>query len=185
VVGRLVEQQKVGLFGEGLGEGGAADFAAGQVHGGLGGIEAEGLQPGLSGPVIRAARLGVVRQGLAGDDRLLGDIGKAGAGLDGAVAGVGLYQAHDHLHQGRLAGPVATDKGGAGARLDGDVDPVEQRALAVLETDVLEGDERRTGSHGNPGHARLGMGATGRPRGRRRPYRWCGALWPPVAAFAP
>ncbi len=39
---------------------------------------------------------------------------------------------------------------GAGARFDGHVDTVEQWALTVLKTDILEGDEGGTGSHGGP-----------------------------------
>ena len=81
VVGRLVEQQQVRLFGEGLGEGGAADFTARQVHRRLLGVETEGGQPGLGGPALGPFGGGVVQQGLAGDDGFLGDIGEACAGL--------------------------------------------------------------------------------------------------------
>ena len=171
VVGRLVEQQQVGLFGKGLGEGGAAGFAAGQVHGGFLGVEAEGGQPGLRGPAFGPFRGGVFEQGPVGmggtgvwrvrahplcgrrQVGFLRDIGEAGAGLDGTVAGVGLDQAHDHLHQGRLAGPVPADEGRAGARLNRDVDAVKQWPLAILEADVVERDERGTGSHANLGRA--------------------------------
>ena len=52
VVGRLVEQQQIGLFSEGLGEGGAADLTAGQVHGRLFRIKTECRQPGLGGPAL-------------------------------------------------------------------------------------------------------------------------------------
>jgi hypothetical protein len=47
VVGGLVQQDDVGVLGEGLGQRGAAGFAAGQALGGLGGVEAEGVEPGL------------------------------------------------------------------------------------------------------------------------------------------
>ncbi|MNJ46401.1 hypothetical protein D3C77_415290 [compost metagenome] len=55
VVGRLVQQQQVGLFGEGLGEGGAADLAAGQPLRRLVRVEAEGLQPAFGGPALGLA----------------------------------------------------------------------------------------------------------------------------------
>ncbi|MND87406.1 hypothetical protein D3C80_794060 [compost metagenome] len=132
VVGRLVQQQQVGLFGKSFCEGGAADLAARQPLRRLGRVEAEGLQPAFGGPALGLARGGVVGERLAGDDRFLRDIGEAGAGLDRAVARVGLDQAHDHLHQGGLARPVAPDQGGAAARLHRHVDAVEQRAGAVL-----------------------------------------------------
>ena len=54
VVGRLVKQQQVGLFGKGLGQGSPAVLATGQVDGGLFRIEAEGGQPGLGGPALGA-----------------------------------------------------------------------------------------------------------------------------------
>src|SRR5690606_38135377 len=139
-----------GLFGEGFGQGGAAGLAAGQPLRGLGGVEAEGGQPRLGGPGLGLARTGVVQQGVAGDVRLLRDVGEAGTGLDRAVAAVGLDQAHDDLHQGGLARAVPPDQGGAAARLDGEVDAVEQGAGTVLETDVLEGDEGRSGGHWRP-----------------------------------
>ncbi|MNS53090.1 hypothetical protein D3C72_858340 [compost metagenome] len=148
VVGRLVQQQDVGLFGESLGQGGAAGLAAGQVLRRLLRVEAEGGQPAFGGPALGPAGRGIVQQGVARDLGLLRHIGEAGAGLDGAVAAVGLDQTHDHLHQGRLAGPVATDHGGAAARLDRQIDPVEQRALTILQTDIFKGDEGGTSSHG-------------------------------------
>jgi hypothetical protein len=70
VVGRLVEQQHVGLLGEGLGQGGAAGFAAREALVPFG-IEAEGLQGGLGLVVLGAAGGAVVQQGVAGDLRLL------------------------------------------------------------------------------------------------------------------
>ena len=148
VVGRLVQQQQVGFFGEGLGEGGAADLPARQALRRLVRVEAEGLQPAFGGPALGLARGGVIGERLAGDDRLLRDIGEAGAGLERAVARVRLDQSHDHLHQGGLARPVAADQGGAAARLHRHVDAVKQRAGTVLKADVFESDEGGSGGHG-------------------------------------
>ncbi len=75
-------------------------------------------------------------------------IGKAGAGLNGAVAAVGLDQAHDHLHQGGLARTVATHKGGTRAGFYGKVHAGKQRALSVLKVDVFKCNKGRSGSHG-------------------------------------
>ncbi|MNU83683.1 hypothetical protein D3C71_733880 [compost metagenome] len=160
VVGRLVQHQDVGFLGEGLGESGAAGLAARQADGRFFRVEAEGGQPAFGGPALGAAGGGVVQQGVALHVRLLRDIGEAGAGLNRAVARVLLDQAHDDLHQGRLAGPVAPDQGGAAARFNREIDTVEQRTLAVLETDVLEGDER--GASGHEDNA-IGKGKEGRP----------------------
>src|SRR5690606_19697693 len=123
------------------------DLAARQALCGLVRVEAEGLQPAFGGPAFGLARSGVIGQGFAGDDRFLRDIGEAGAGLDRSVARVRLDQAHDDLHQGGLARPIAADQGGAAARLHRHVDAVEQRAGTVLQADVLEGDERRARGH--------------------------------------
>ena len=148
VVGRLVEQHKVRLFGEGLGERGAADLAARQVDRRLGGIKAEGGEPGLGRPGLGLTRGGIVEQGVAGDHRFLRHIGKPDAGLDGAFAGVRLDLAHDDLHQGGFSGAIPSHETGPGARLDRDVDALEQGTGAVLQTDVLEGNKRRARGHG-------------------------------------
>ena len=150
VVGRLVQQQQVGLFGEGLGQGGATGLAAGQALRGFFGVQTEGGQPALGRPGLGLAGRGVVQKGFAGDVRFLRHIGETDGGLDRTVAAVGLDQAHDHLHQGGLAGAVAADEGRAAARFDREVDAVEEGALAVLKADVLECDEGGSGCHWRP-----------------------------------
>ena len=61
---------------------------------------------------------------------------------DDAVAAVGLGQAGQHPQQGRLAGAVAADQAGAHARLQRQVDAVEQHARPVGQAHVLQGDDR-------------------------------------------
>ena len=148
VVGRLVQQQQVRLFGEGASEVGAARLAAGEALCGLFGVQAEGLQPLVGGPGIGAARGRVIAQGRADDGGLLRDIGEASAGLQRAFARVRLDQAHDQPHQSGLARAVPADQAGVLARLDGQVDAVEQGERAVLQADVAEGNERGAGHGG-------------------------------------
>jgi hypothetical protein len=146
VVGRLVQQQHVGLFGEGARQGGAALLATRQALCALLGIQAEVSQGGLSLVVLGAAGGAVVQQGVAGDLRLLTDEDDLGAGLHRALAAVGLDAlVGQDLQQCALARAVAADQAGAHARLQGQVDAVEQGLGAVGETDILEGENRRAG----------------------------------------
>src|SRR5690606_27993559 len=78
---------------------------------------------------------------------------------------VRLDQAHDDLHQGGLARPVAADQGCAAARLHRHVDAVEQRAGAVLKAGGLEGDER--GARGHEHQSARGGDAYSAARGPR------------------
>ncbi len=142
VVGGLVEQQHVGLFGEGSGQGGAADLAARQARGPLGGVEAEALQLGLGAVRRRAAGNGVVQEGGAGDSRLLRHLNHPGGRRHGAFAGIGFGRAGQDAQQGRLAGAVAAHQAGAGPRLQSDVDAVEQLHGTVAQGHVLEGQDR-------------------------------------------
>ncbi len=56
---------------------------------------------------------------------LLHEAREVGAGLAEDLAAVGLYVARDQLHEGGFAGAVATDQADAFARIDLEVDVVE------------------------------------------------------------
>ena len=138
VVGRFVQQQDVRLFSEGASQGRAADFAARQARGRLGRIHAEHVERGFPAMRLCAAQGDVVQQRLAGDLRLLRDVGDAGGRLDAALAVIGLDLASEDLQQGGLARAVATDQAGARTRLHRQVDAVEQHLRPVGETDILK-----------------------------------------------
>ncbi len=143
VVGGLVEQDDVGVLGEGAGQRRAADLAAGEALGGLFGVETEIGEPCLSLVVLGAAGRGVVEQGRAGDLRLLWHEGDAGPRRDVALAAVRLDLAGQDAQQRRLAGAVAAHQAGADPRIEGQVDAVEQHQRTVGEPDVLQGEDWR------------------------------------------
>ena len=159
---------------------------------GLGRIEAEGL-PAPPRPVQGSAppAVGVVEQGLAGDVRLLRhDRRCAVPGWTNALAGVGLDLAGHDAHQGRLAGAVAADQAGAGARLERQVDAVEQLHRPVRQADVVQSEDGRAGAMVPRAHGwRAGSGAAsalrplrrGRRPGRRRSSARAIRRRPPVA----
>ena len=71
------------------------------------------------------------------EQRLLRHGGEAHAALHDALAIVECDVARDAAQQRRFAGAVAADQRQPFARLDGQVDPVEQRDVAVGEMNVL------------------------------------------------
>ena len=142
MIGRLVQQQDVGVPGEGRGQGRPPDLAARQAFGRLGGRQAKRLQGGLG--FVRRGSGGdqVVEDGRAGDHRLLGDPGDAQAGNLGFLAIVDLHLAGQDSEQGGLTRPVPANQAGAAAEFEGEVDPVEKHARSVCETDLPEGEDR-------------------------------------------
>ena len=79
--------------------------------------------------------------------------------LDGA--GVHVVEAGEQAGHGRLAGPGRAHEGDRGARLDGEVEAVEDRVgVVVAEADVGEADAARA-LGGGAGRQRLRMGRVG------------------------
>ena len=169
MVGRLVEQQDVGLRREHARERGAARFAAGEPCG----IFLAG-QPELLEQIARAVRLVARRKagfhigergGKAGEVRLLREVAHRRARLREARAAVGLDEPRRDLEQGRLARAVAPDQAHALALADRELGAFEQRRAAEGEVDVLQREQGR-------GHARRlrrrGRGGQGLARKLRR-----------------
>jgi len=158
VVGRLVEQQQVGLRGQGAGEQGAALQAAGEGGEFLRGRQADGVDQVLDPNVALPLLLMVVVIGpqAGGDDVMhrarevgrdfLGEPAVDRAGRPEDVARVGLHVAHDDLHEGGLARAVAPEQAHALARIDLEVDFFQDRGAAEVEADVEQIEQR---GHGN------------------------------------
>ena len=167
MVGRFVQQQDVGVPGKGRGQGRPPDLAARQAFRRLGGRQAKGLQGGLGFVRRGAGGDQVIKDGRAGDHRLLWDPGDAQAGNLGLLAVIDLHLAGQDSEQGGLARPVPADQAGAAAGFEGEVDPVEQHARPVCETDLPEGE------HGWLHRAPLNLVAPSskscQPAGWRRP----------------
>ena len=147
VIGRLVEQQDVGLRRQHTGKRGAAGLAAGQRGRVLLAGEAELVEQAERAILIVERAEPVLdigeRRREAGQVRLLRQVADAGVRLQEAHAGIGLDLAGGDLEQRRLAGAVAADEAGSLAALDGEVGSREQgRAAAEREGDVLERQER-------------------------------------------
>ncbi len=142
VVGGLVEQQHLGVLGKGPRQGDAPDFPARQPSGGALWVQAEGFEFRL-GPVdFGPAAAGVVDQPVGDDQRLLRHPDDPRRWMHRALAGVGVGLARQDAHQGGFAGSIPPDQAGPRAGLQRQVDPVEQRRRPVLQTDVLEGEDR-------------------------------------------
>ena len=149
MVGRLVEQQNVGVGRQHARQRGAARFAAGE----MGGILLAG-QPELFDQVARLVRIVARREpvfdigqggGVAGKFRFLRQIADGGAGLDEDAAAVRLDHAGGDLQQRRLAGAVAADQADALALRDRQVGRGQERRAAKGERDLAQLDQ---GGHG-------------------------------------
>ena len=134
MVGRLVEEQDVGLGRERAGERRAAALAAGEARRVFLAGEAEGFEE-----IARAVRIVARRQpGLdegsggreAGEVRLLRQVADGHRRLEEAAAAVGLDQPGGDLEERRLARAVAPDQAQALARADRQLGAVEQRRAA-------------------------------------------------------
>jgi hypothetical protein len=152
VVGRLVEQQQVGLAHHRAGQRHPLALAARQDLDRLGAIEPEARQDGVDAVRDRPA-LVVVDVGLEcrgdraarieprGELGLLREVGDPGGARAPDLAGVEGDLAGDYLEQRGLAGAVAADQADALAGFDGEVDPVEQRMVAEREFGRLDGQQ--------------------------------------------
>ena len=150
VVGRLVEQQDVGVFGKGPGQGCSARFPARQTGRPPRGVEAEGFQRRFRFMPRGPAACGIVGQGVAGDVGLLRNQRDARAGLNKFLACVRLHGARQDAQQGRLSGPVAAHQTGAGARLQRQVDAFKKLDGPVGEANVFQGKDRGGAAHDAP-----------------------------------
>src|SRR5688572_12496357 len=129
MVGRLVEQQQVGLLGEGVGEGGALALPAG----GRGIPYTEKMEI-----FLELVRLDRPR---ARQRRLLLDQHHPEAGLALELAVVERRRPGDDRKERGLAGAVAPDEAEALPRLERQRGTVEQRVVAVGELGVGEGEK--------------------------------------------
>jgi len=148
MIGRLVEQQDIGLTSQGAGEQDAALQSTGksgelviQRKAHIGGefLDADVGLPFLLVPVgaeagvddVENGALDVVRNFLlqAGDDR---------PGRADDLAVVGCFLAGDEAHEAGLTRAVATEQTDAFAGLDLEVDLVEERRGAVAEGDLAK-----------------------------------------------
>jgi hypothetical protein len=149
MVGRLVEQQDVGLRRQNPGERRAARLAAGQRCRVFLAGQAEFVEQadGAIGIVERAqALLGIFQRRLvAGKVGLLRQIAQADLRLQEARAPIGLDLAGGDLQQGGFARAVTADETESLALRDGKVGTVQQmRAAAERQGDVLKGEKRRS-----------------------------------------
>ena len=139
MVRRLVQQDDVGVLGEGPGQGRATDLAARKARRGLAGIEVEHGQGGFGQVVRRSAGRSVFQQGRADDGRLLRHERDPRSGGHVAFAAIRQNLSGQDPKQGRLAGAVAPDQAGAHPCVQGQVDSIEQHQRTIGQPDVLQG----------------------------------------------
>ena len=142
VVGRLVEQQDVGLRAQGPDQRSPTRFAAGKTAGIGGGVEPElgHHRPRRIG-VVEFMKPGqhIVERGLkAGHVRLLRQIGESRRRLDEAGSAVSRHLARRDAEQGRFARSVAPDDGDAVAGGNGQFRAVEKRRAAERHDGVSQ-----------------------------------------------
>jgi hypothetical protein len=137
MVGRLVEQEKIRLAGDGAAEEDAALKAAGKSGEFGERIELKAgdeiLDAHVNLPVLLMA--GDIATHPAGNEvmdvaneilrHLLHEAGEMGAGLAEDLAGIRLHVAGYQFHEGRFARTVAADQTHAFARIDLEIDVVE------------------------------------------------------------
>ncbi len=148
VVGRLVQQEQVGLRRQRPGQRRAARLPARQPR--------RVFRPGQAQPVEQGHRavrvvigaepgLDVVeRRGEARQVRLLRKVADGGARLHEAGAAVRQHEPGRDLEQGRLAGAVAPDEADALAGAHADGGAIEQGLGAECRADVLQQQEGRS-----------------------------------------
>ena len=145
MVGRLVEQQHVGVLRQCPRDRGAAAFAARRRLRVAAQVDAE-----LVGDRLRlvpgrgvAAGKHIVEQGRAAfHPRLLLEQHDMRARHDGAAALVAVDAAGDQLEQRRLARAVAADQRQPVALADIEVQAAEQPAMALDETEIFVSEDR-------------------------------------------
>src|SRR5690606_40944 len=153
IVGGLVEEQHIAALQQGLGEVQASTFAARQRADQLLLVLALEVEAAEVGARLDFDSVDVEDVGAAGNFleyvviafellAALVDIGD----LDGLPAGdlalVGLLHAHDHLEQGRLAGPVGADDADDRAMRHDKTEVVDEQAIAERLADVPEFHDR-------------------------------------------
>ena len=140
MVGRLVEQQHVGVLCKGAGERGAAALAARGAGGGTAHVDAELVGDGFDFKFFGCVRRGDGEIHQRRETRKIGFLFEhddMGAGDDDALALVGVDLAREQLEQGRLARAVATDQRQPVALADVDVEIPEQPAAALHKAEAF------------------------------------------------
>ena len=143
MVGRLVEQQHVRSLGEHPGEREPPGLTAREARCRSGGLQTEARERGFRFVPRGAAARRVVEQRAALDPGFLLDQADARARLQETVAAVRLDQAGEQPKQCRLAGPVAPDQAGVGARLERQVDAIEQHHRPIGQLHVAQRNQGR------------------------------------------
>ncbi len=163
MVGRLVEQQNVGLGRQHARERSAPRLAAGKARGVFVAGETELFEQVARAMGVvagREARLHIrERGGKARQVRFLRQISDGGAGLGETRAAIGFHRSGGDLQECGFARAVAADQADALAFADGKLGAFEQRRAAKGEVDVLQGEKRWR-------HARR----LGRWRGQGKPW---------------
>ena len=156
VIGRLVEQEHVGLADQDAGEVDPPHRAGGEIRDAPGRIDLEAVEHGrrtvrrqlaLVGDLPAQRRLERAEPRI--QLRFLGQIGDGAAGALQPLAAVQLDQPCQRLEQGRLAGAVAADQTDAISIADRDAERAEQRLGAEPDGGIAERDEERR--HVGPG----------------------------------
>ena len=153
MVGRLVEQQNVGLRRQHPGERRAARLAAGKVFRIFRAGQAQLVEQIMRAVIGRRWGRGRRRHSRtdvrkAGKIRLLRQIAHGRVGLEEAPAVVGLDLAGGDFQQRRFARAIASDKTEPVAALDGEVGGFDQGLAAKSKADALQGENGRS-------HARI------------------------------
>ena len=142
VIGRLVEQQDLGLRAQDPDQRRAARFAAGETAGIGVRIDPElGHHGSRRIRIVEIAKPGkdiVERGGEAGHVRLLRQIGEARGRLDEAASPVSRHLARGDAKQGRFARSVAPDDGDPVASGNRQLRPVQKRRAAEREASVSQ-----------------------------------------------
>ena len=151
MVGRLVEQQDIGLGGQYACQSGTAALAARQGFRIFGAGQAERAQQILRAILVITrpeTRFDIIKRGgIGGQVRLLRQIAQSGAGLDKAQAGVMRHVARGDLEQGRFARAIAANQRDALTGRDNEFGALEQGRATEGQFDILK---RKKGccSHG-------------------------------------
>jgi hypothetical protein len=145
MVGRLVEQQHIGLWRENARERGATAFTARQGLRVFGTREAEGIEEVL-GPIFIITRpqalLDIGEGRLIGREiRILWEIADGRARFGKATAGIVLDEAGGYLEKGGLARAIAPDKRNSLAGRDNKLGCLEKLRAAKSQLDILQGEK--------------------------------------------
>ena len=147
MVGRLVQQQNIGLRGQGPHRGGPPPLPAREPRRVLLASKAKAFQqlPREIGIVERREPgLDIGHDGReVGKVGLLRKVSQARAGLEKALAGVEVDLSGGDLEQGRFARAIASDKAQPRAGRDRQIDAFEQGLAAEREGHALQGQQRR------------------------------------------